>query len=111
VELKWKVWLEAEGKKIFGKGPQELLKKVDELGSLRQAAAAMEMSYSKAWTIISRLEISLDFELLEKQIGGSDGGGSELTVEGKELLRKYQEIEERIAQELPVIFQEVFNGE
>ncbi|MCK8827293.1 LysR family transcriptional regulator [Natroniella acetigena] len=109
MEVNWKVWLEVDEKKVFGKGPWELLKNIDELGSLRQAAAVMKMSYSKAWTIISRLEANLDFELLDKQVGGSNGGGSELTTESRKLLRKYRKLERRIAQEIPKIFQEVFN--
>ena len=36
----------------FGPGKAELLEKIDELGSLQGAAAAMEMSYMKAWKFV-----------------------------------------------------------
>ena len=38
--------------KCFGPGVAQLLKKVDELHSLRAAAMSMSMAYSKAWTVI-----------------------------------------------------------
>ncbi|ADL12022.1 winged helix-turn-helix domain-containing protein [Acetohalobium arabaticum] len=109
MEIKWKIWLEEDDGKVFGDGPRELLSKVKELGSLRQAAKAMDMSYSKAWSIISMIEKNLDVELLQRQIGGSNGGGSELTEEGKEILIKYHKMEQEVDHTLQKIFQNFFN--
>ena len=39
------------GEKCFGPGMAQLLRKVQELHSLRAAAMSMNMAYSKAWTI------------------------------------------------------------
>ena len=38
--------------KCFGPGIAELLERVDEFKSLRQATISMEMAYSKAWRVI-----------------------------------------------------------
>ena len=38
--------------KCFGPGVSQLLKRVDELHSLRAAALSMSMAYSKAWTVV-----------------------------------------------------------
>ena len=39
------------GEKCFGPGMAQLLRKVQELHSLRAAAMSMNMAYSKAWTL------------------------------------------------------------
>ena len=75
--------------KAFGPGVAELLHRVEELKSLRSAAASMEMAYSKAWTIIKNSEKALGYSLLTSTTGGKNGGGAVLTEEGNSLLRKY----------------------
>lgn len=87
MELNYKLWLEESGEKVFGDGPWDLLRRVKESGSLRQAADQINMSYSQAWTLLDELESRLGFDLLASQAGGSAGGGSELTEKG-ELLAK-----------------------
>ena len=42
--------------KCFGRGIAELLTRVSRTGSLRSAAAEMDMAYSKAWRIIKNSE-------------------------------------------------------
>ncbi|RBP42866.1 winged helix-turn-helix domain-containing protein [Garciella nitratireducens] len=98
MEIGYKIWLKKEGRKIFGKGPKELLIRVDQLGSLSKAAASMNMSYSKAWNLISNLEKTLGIKVLDKKIGGIDGGSSSLTPEGKNLIKKYDRLEKKIEQ-------------
>lgn len=77
--------------KAFGPGVAQLLHRVEELKSLRSAAASMEMAYSKAWTIIKNSEAALGYPLLASTTGGKNGGGAVLTEEGAELLQKYDE--------------------
>lgn len=108
MELGWKVWLKSDEKKIFGRGPRNLLIKVEEFGSLRKAAASMNMSYSKAWNIISNLEKNLEFEILNKYVGGIDGGGSTLTDEARELIKKYDEFERDVEENVKKIYGKYF---
>ena len=77
--------------KAFGPGIAQLLHLVEELHSLRSAAASMEMAYSKAWTVIKNSEKALGYPLLTSTTGGKNGGGAALTEDGKELLQKYDE--------------------
>ncbi len=86
MKLNYKLWLEENENKLFGDGPADILKLVDQLGSLSKAAAQINMSYSQAWQLIDTLEKKLDFKLLEKQVGGSQGGGSTLTKKGRLLM-------------------------
>lgn len=83
-------FLDDTGEKFFGEGPCRLLKAVEETGSLRCAAASMEMAYSKALKLIKQAEAALGFPLTQRSIGGKDGGGSTLTPEGRKWLRQYE---------------------
>ena len=78
------------GRKFFGEGPCRLLELVEETGSLRCAAASMEMAYSKALKLIKQAEAALGFSLTVRSAGGRDGGGSTLTAEGRAFLRQYE---------------------
>lgn len=84
-----KLWVEKEGKKVFGDGPCDLLHRIRRTGSLRTAAAEINMSYSQAWRLLDSLDRKLGFPLLVKRVGGPEGGGSELTAEGEDLVRRY----------------------
>jgi molybdate transport repressor ModE-like protein len=63
---------------------------VEEHRSLRKAAMSMGMAYSKAWRIIRTAEEVFGCPLLHSTIGGKNGGGAELTAEGKKILTAYQ---------------------
>lgn len=77
-------------RKCFGPGVAELLEHVEELHSLRAAAQAMAMAYSKAWSIVKNAEAGLSVKLLHSTTGGRNGGGATLTPEGERILRAYR---------------------
>lgn len=80
-----------DGIRFFGEGPYRLLQGIESCGSLRSSAASMDMAYSKAFTILKRAEDCLGFPLTEKKIGGVGGGGSRLTPQAKEFMKKYEQ--------------------
>ncbi len=82
----------AEGDKVFGKGPYLLLLKVKEFGSLNKAANEMGMSYSKAFNVIKKCEKSFSKQFMTREIGGAKGGGSTLTEDGLKLIESYEYI-------------------
>lgn len=84
------VFTDDNGIKFFGEGPLRLLRGVERTGSLRSAAAEMEMAYSKASKLLKQAEANLGFALTARSTGGKDGGGSVLTPEGKHWLRQYE---------------------
>ena len=92
----------------FGKGVVELLELCDKYGSLSKAYKEMGMSNSKAWKIIKRAQEDLGYELVHTTSGGSLGGGSQLTLEGKKLVRKYKMFQEKIDVYSKQVFKEVF---
>lgn len=97
-----------QGDKAFGPGIAQLLHRIEELHSLRSAAASMEMAYSKAWTIIKNSEKALGYSLLTSTTGGKNGGGAVLTEEGSALLQKYDEFCEEMQEYGDKLFCEKF---
>ncbi len=74
---------------FFGPGVYDLLKYIDETGSIQAAAAKMNMSYSKGWKIINRAEKELGFRFLHRCNGGKNGGSSTITPEGRVFMERY----------------------
>ena len=93
---------------IFGPGKAMLLEYIEATGSIQEACARMELSYSKGSRMIKKAEKQLGFRLLERRIGGSGGGGSRLTPEAKDLLKKYQALVQRVREDADKAFREIF---
>jgi hypothetical protein len=70
VKIKHKIWLERDGKVVFGKGREELLKAIEECHSLNAAAKKLQMSYRAAWARLKASEDRAGIKLVE-----SDGLG------------------------------------
>lgn len=76
----------------FGPGKAALLTALSESGSIRAAAAQLEMSYPRALKLIEQMNASFTAPLVETQHGGADGGGTHVTALGQEILQLYQAI-------------------
>lgn len=83
------IFLNEENEKFFGEGPYQLLKKVEETGSLHAAAIELGMAYSKATKLLHNAEKSLGFPFTVRKIGGKSGGGSVLTPEAKDFMERF----------------------
>jgi molybdate transport system regulatory protein len=103
-----KVYLYDDSEKFFGEGPYELLIGIEKHNSLRAAANELGMAYTKAFRLIKTAEEHLGYELTQKQVGGSHGGGSILTDEAREFIKKYEEYRDRCKVACSDIFNEVF---
>ncbi len=98
-----------DGTSFFGPGVERILLLVDETGSLQTAAAQMEMSYSKAWKIIRHAEQKLGFPLLERHVGGSGGGYSRLTSQGRDFVNRYTDFRQELDKAADDLFEKYFN--
>ena len=78
------------GRRVFGPGPAELLRRIRELGSLRAAAQSMGMAYTKALALLRAAESACGFPLTTRVVGGAGGGGSTPTPEADALLARYE---------------------
>lgn len=94
--------------KCFGPGVAQLLRQVQQTHSLRGAAMAVGMAYSKAWTIMRRSEQELGFPLLVYSTGGKHGGGAVLTAEGLRFLEAYERYAAKLTADAEAHFQEAF---
>lgn len=108
IKPKSKIWIEGPGGVIFGGGREELFMAVDELGSIRQAATKLGMSYRAAWGKIKATEERFGRTLIIKRAGGPQGG-AELTEEAKQLLESYQEFKSASVKAVNELFQKYFS--
>lgn len=92
IRVAGKIWLERGGVKFYGPGPHELLAKIAETGSLHIAAAEMGISYRKAWVIVDRLNKVMGVPMVVTQKGGAKGGGSTLSAEAADLMKRYSSL-------------------
>ncbi|MFH1823720.1 MAG: LysR family transcriptional regulator [Candidatus Firestonebacteria bacterium] len=96
MKIKAKVWLEKDGKLVFGLGKQRILEAVAETNSINKAAKKLNMSYRHTWSYIHSAEKRLGNLLLLKVRGGKEGGGAVLTDYAKELLKKFEKVEKKV---------------
>ena len=90
LESRLRIWLELDGRPVYGDGKHRALELIEETGSLRAAAKAMEISYRYLWGRLRRMEERLGFRLVARRQGGPGGGGMELTREGRALMAAYR---------------------
>ena len=83
---------------FFDSRTKLLLILIRDTHSVRSACKHMALSYSKAWNMLNQLEQELDYAVIERKHGGSNGGKTYLTKEGIEFLEKYQQFEQNVHQ-------------
>ncbi|MDI6600249.1 MAG: LysR family transcriptional regulator [Thermoanaerobacteraceae bacterium] len=108
MEVRCRLWIEEDGKYIMGDGLYELLTTIDKVGSINKAAEKLSMSYRQAWGKIKQSEGYLGKKLVDTHIGGERGGGTTLTREAKDILKKYSELKERAVAEIQKIFEKEY---
>jgi molybdate transport repressor ModE-like protein len=107
LQVKMKVILTKEID-FFGPGIYQLLRNIDELGSIQAAAARMKMSYSKGWKMVNKVEAQMGFPFLNRSNGGKKGGSSTLTEEARIFLARYQALTEDIRKMSQNFFDQYF---
>ena len=87
------IWMVRGERSLGGRGRMELLERIQETGSIRQAAMAMGMSYRVAWQAIEALNELADAPVVDRVIGGRGGGGAIVNEHGQRLLKAFRAIE------------------
>lgn len=80
----------------IGPGKVALLEAIGETGSISGAARSLGMSYRRAWLLIEEVNASFDEPATRSSIGGSGGGGVELTEFGRRLIAVYRDFEQKV---------------
>jgi len=91
IKLKYKIWLEKDGRVLFGQGREELLRAVEKCHSLSGAAKELNMSYRAAWGRLKASEERLGMQLVER----SQGKRMHLTPVAKTLLDQFDLLEKK----------------
>jgi len=94
VNVRSKIWLEADNLPLIGEGRAELLRMIDRNGSINAAAKALGMDYRRAWGLIDSMEKRLNVKLIIRRRGGA-GKGTSLTDDCRMLLALYDRLARR----------------
>jgi molybdate transport system regulatory protein len=104
-----KIWIEdQEGNIVFGSGRLRILDAVDRHGSILGAAKELHMSYRAVWGKIKATEDRLGRPLLTRKVGGTRGGGSELTPLGKLMIERFRRLQALTETAADSLFQDLF---
>jgi len=87
-----RIWLEKDGELYMGGGREMLLERVDKFGSIAAAARSMKLGYRNAWLWVEAANRLAPSPLVEKVAGGSGGGRTRLTEEGKKAVAQYKQL-------------------
>jgi len=96
LEARVKVWLEKDGRYVFGLGLSEILKAVEAAGSIKAAAELLGKSYRHVWGRIKKAEEALGEPLVETRVGGRGTGRSSLTALAGRLVADYDALRRRV---------------
>lgn len=77
----------------FGPGKAELLERIRDTGSIAAAGRDMNMSYTRAWSLVGDMNRDFASPLVASAKGGASRGGAALTALGTEVLMRYRRMQ------------------
>jgi molybdate transport system regulatory protein len=83
------------GEVALGPGKADLLEALARGGSLAQAARELDMSYTRAWSLVRTMNALFREPLVALQRGGQKRGGAALTPTGERVLLLYRRMQGR----------------
>ncbi|RLJ70410.1 molybdate transport system regulatory protein [Hydrogenivirga caldilitoris] len=86
--IRFKVWLELDGEPIISEGKYQLLKAIEEEGSILKAAEKLGLSYKRAHSQIKAMEERLGKPVVKRR----KKKGAELTKLGRKLISEYERV-------------------
>lgn len=93
VMTKLSIRIDFDGADSVGPGKIRLLELLKETGSIAAAGRAMDMSYRRAWLLVDALNRAFREPVVATKLGGTGGGGAQLTRFGEELIGRYRDME------------------
>jgi molybdate transport system regulatory protein len=90
--VRGRIWLEKDGELYMGGGREMLLERIDRFGSIAAAARSMKLGYRNAWLWVEAANRLAPSPLVEKVAGGSGGGRTRLTDEGRKTVERYRQL-------------------
>ena len=102
------LWIEQDGEVVLSRWRVDLLRAIDETGSINAAAEKMKVSYHRAWEKLHEMESRLGVTLVDTQTGGVHGGGARLTVAAREYIAHFDQFCEGMDELVARRFDEAF---
>lgn len=93
--VKIKIQLVQDQNIAMGPGKAELLIAIHQYGSISAAAKSMNMSYKRAWELVSVMNHGFKEPLVVTAVGGSHGGGATITAFGSQVLQHYLDLQKK----------------
>ncbi len=93
MEIKYKIWIEKDGKVLFGHGRDNILQTVDEERSLNAAAKKLGMSYRAAWGRLKASEERMGMQLVRSEEGRKS---LELTERARAIIDRFEKLEKGV---------------
>jgi molybdate transport system regulatory protein len=90
MEIKFKIWIEKNGKVIFGRGRDDILTAVEDQKSLNAAAKKLAMSYRAAWGRLKASEERMGMKLVE---AGPREKSIQLTAQARAIIERFERLE------------------
>lgn len=90
MKIKYKIWIEKDGKVLFGRGREDILRAVENGESLSNAVKSLEMSYRAAWGRLKASEERMGVKLVEVD---TKSRSMQLTKRAKTLLARFEQLE------------------
>jgi len=111
MQIRSKIWIEIEGEPVFGRGRRFLLEAIDIHGSINQAAKETGVPFRRAWSHIKAMEERLGLKLVERTVGGRNGGGAVITADARIFLKRFEALESGVREIVDERFKALFEGE
>lgn len=80
----------------LGHGKMALLEHIKATGSISAGGRAMDMSYRRAWQLVSAMNHMFAQPVVVPQRGGKQGGGAMVTPFGEELLARFRSMQAKV---------------
>ncbi len=105
-----KVWLEsADGDVALSDWRVDLLKAIEEHGSLAEAARRLSVPYKTAWYKLKEMETTLGVSLVVASSGGAEGGSTRLTEAAHRAVARYEALVAGLEAEVRARFEVEFS--
>jgi molybdate transport system regulatory protein len=98
--------LDFAGERRLGPGKVMLLERIMETGSISAAGRRLKMSYRRAWLLVDATNRMFDEPVVVATMGGTHGGGAQVTDFGCRLVEAYRTVEKRFTEDANVAFAE-----
>ena len=107
-EGRLRLWIDINGRNALGPGKVRLLEAIGAGHTLTAAAKQLRMSYRQAWKHLRLIEERTGIAVVEPRRGGRSGGGTDLTPQGRALLKAYQEFHREVEEQMESTCQKHF---